>query len=281
MAGISLSMVRGETLQTTRHGRGSGPAYLSWHGVDDEHGEISHDGSGGHRRGSPRGSCGAPGEDHPGRAEGARRPRARRPRLRQPPQGRGRCRCHRRGQAVEPQQGEPGGHRGPGLARLGVREGRRGRHLGADRAAPLQRQPRGPRRGPCQGGHPRPAQGLRRDPVPGLGGSGPRRGPRPADRRGPRADGADVARRAGPLARHDGSRRGAHARRGHARDRRGCPGDRGQRARPQDARGRPDHVRTTGPGHPGRAGPDRRVGCPRTARRDGLRTVGGARRPRR
>ena len=75
------------------------------------------------------------------------------------------------------------------------------RHLGAHGGASLPRLAGRPGRRARPRRHPRAPQGLRRHAVPGLGGAGARRGPRPADRRRPRADGARVAGRARALPR--------------------------------------------------------------------------------
>ncbi len=93
---------------------------------------------------------------------------------------------HRRGQAGQPQQG--GARRDPrarpprpGVCRRGSERDQR-----AHGGAPIQRQPRRPRRGARRGADSLAAQGLHGRALPGHRGPGPRRRPHPAHRRGPR-----------------------------------------------------------------------------------------------
>ena len=131
-------------------------------------------------------------------------PQRRRPRSTpRPPPVAARRRGDRRGQALQPEQGRARRHRRPGRAGRGLRAGRRHaisvlteqRRFGGslDDLAAVR----------APGRRPGAAQGLHRHPLPGLGGPGPRRRPRPAHRRGARADAPRRARRARPVARHD------------------------------------------------------------------------------
>ena len=146
---------------------------------------------------------------------------------------------HRRDQARlavgRPDRRGRRGHRRPGPR---LRGRRRGRDLGAVRAALVRRLGRRPAGGAGCGRGAGPRQGLRRRRGPAAAPSRRRRRPRPAARGPPPGPATRAPRRAGPGARARAARRGPRRARARAGARERGADHRAQQPRPADARGR-------------------------------------------
>ena len=149
-----------------------------------------------------------------------------------------------------PSRGELAPDHGPGLRSRASTGRRRRGHQRADRAAPVRRLARRPRRRARPGRRARAAQGLHRITRTSVGGARLRRRHGAAHRRRARAERAGRPRRAGRVARHDPAGRGARRGRGRPGPGRRRAGHRRQRPRPAHPRGRPHVFERLRPGIP-------------------------------